>query len=1035
VQRILIPDRWCRAFFICVAGLLALLGVAAWSGWQTGNVVLVQFHPVFAPIHPLSALGLLALSVGWFGLAWRRVWPARIHGALAAAIGLASVLQWIEVGDLGLDRLAPGGTAALQASLTARVALSTGFGFFLAGVGLVLAGALGPQRRPSPWLGILGSALLILGVLGLAGYVFGFARLSQRDAWIRMALHEALAFCATGLALVLQASRQISSLKNAFFRWLPAGVSTCCVAFAVTLWQGVGAQDHARIERLVQAEAARVQQQLQNDLPGQFVPLVQVAGRWGPKGKPADDKLADDAGNYIGQHPGCLAVAWVDANGRFEWLESVQEARHFEEVLFAEGGQGQAFLAQARGRSETTLGRAAEGAGQRRSLLLGYVPIPGAGGLLAVFRLQEMLDAVLNANVAPGFAVSIDEGQRTVYSRLTAEKVHRAGWERHNQVQIGGMAWQVHTWPTPEVMDKERFSLPKWGLAFGFLLIALLALAVRLARTAHRRAQALEAEMAERHLAAKALRASEAKYRSLIENLEQSVFLKDRELHFIAANKQFCQSLGCDEAAIVGKTDFDFFPPDLAEKYRTDDRVVMAEGKRMELEEQNPLDGKLRTVRVVKTPVRDDQGHIIGVLGIFWDVTQERALGLQLRQAQKMEAIGQLAGGIAHDFNNLLTAIMGNLSLMSTRMPTTDPSREFALAAEQASHRAAHLTKQLLGFSRRTLLCSQPTDIKIAMDEVIDILRRTIDPRIHVEVKAAADVWRVQADPTQLNQVLMNLCLNARDAMPEGGYLRLESKNMVLDESDVRMSLEARPGEFVCLRVSDTGHGIPREVRPRIFEPFFTTKGPGQGTGLGLAMVFGIVKQHRGWIDCYSEVNEGTRFDIYLPRATGAAPSTVPAPPPAPPRQGHETILLADDEPMIRNLGRTILEQLGYQVLLAVDGQEAVDIYAREKERIDLVILDLTMPRLSGHDALRRMLTLDPKVCVLFASGYSAEQISEADKDSILGFIGKPYRPNDLAVSVRAALDRCHAVRKRVVALDLAPTPEGNLALMASGAA
>ena len=208
------------------------------------------------------------------------------------------------------------------------------------------------------------------------------------------------------------------------------------------------------------------------------------------------------------------------------------------------------------------------------------------------------------------------------------------------------------------------------------------------------------------------------------------------------------------------------------------------------------------------------------------------------------------------------------------------------------------------------------------------------------------------------------------------------------------------------MRVEDTGHGIAPEIKQRIFEPFFTTKGPGKGTGLGLAMVFGIVKQHEGWIDCYSEVDQGTRFDIYLPRycvphetAAICAPAQLPC-------SGHETILLVDDEPMIRNLGRAILERYGYQVLLAEDGQQAVDIYRHGPESIDLVILDLTMPRLSGHDAFRQLLQLDPDVRVLFASGYSAEHVSEADHERLLGFVGKPYQPQDLARTVRSALDR-----------------------------
>ncbi len=518
-------------------------------------------------------------------------------------------------------------------------------------------------------------------------------------------------------------------------------------------------------------------------------------------------------------------------------------------------------------------------------------------------------------------------------------------------------------------------------------------------------------DITERIRAEEALRASEAKYRTLIENLEQCVFLKDTALRFVAANKRFCQSLNGAEADLVGKTDFDFYPRPLAEKYCAEDQRVLTEGTRLELEVQRLIHGQLRTVRIIKTPVKDAQDRIVGVLGIFWDVTEQRALEAQLRQAQKMEAIGHLAGGVAHDFNNLLTGILGNLSLLVANLPEQDPNRDLVGAVEQAAVRAATLTSQLLGFSRQTLLLPQPIDLRTTIEEVVNLLRRTIDPRIALEVQKAANLWPVLANPGQMNQVLMNLCLNARDAMPEGGRLLLETQNVVLDAHAVRLHLEARPGEFVRLRVSDTGQGIPPEIRAHLFEPFFTTKGPGQGTGLGLAMVFGIVKQHYGWIDYASEVNQGTCFDIYLPRHGQPVQAIPVSPTTKAPQGGQETILLVDDEPMIRSLGQKVLQQYGYHVLLAEDGLQAVEIYPRAARRIDLVILDLTMPRLSGYDTFRQLLQIDPDVRVLLASGYSAEDIPIAEHRRLLGFIGKPYRPADLVRMVRSVLDKASVGR------------------------
>jgi PAS domain S-box-containing protein len=403
-------------------------------------------------------------------------------------------------------------------------------------------------------------------------------------------------------------------------------------------------------------------------------------------------------------------------------------------------------------------------------------------------------------------------------------------------------------------------------------------------------------------------------------------------------------------------------------------------------------------------PVREGDA-IRGAVVTFTDITERKRLEQHLRQAQKMEAIGRLAGGVAHDFNNLLTVITGNLSLVLAGLAPADPQRELLQTVEKAAWRAAELVRQLLGFSRQTVLWLQPTDLNAGVAEVVGILRRTLDPRITVEIQGASDLWAVRADPGQLQQVLLNLCLNARDAMPEGGRLTVETANVILDETGAAAFPEARPGEYVRLRVRDTGQGIAPDLLPRIFDPYFTTKDQGKGTGLGLAMVFGIVQLHHGWIDCTSAVGQGTRFDVYLPRLPAAGAEPVPTAPP-PPAGGSETVLLVDDDTAVRNLGRTMLEKYGYQVLVAEDGERALEVYRAERERIRLVILDLSMPRLSGRDTLRRLREIDPDVPVVFTSGYSAEAPAALEQDQVLGFIPKPYHEQELAHTVRAALDR-----------------------------
>src|SRR5262249_21201881 len=479
-----------------------------------------------------------------------------------------------------------------------------------------------------------------------------------------------------------------------------------------------------------------------------------------------------------------------------------------------------------------------------------------------------------------------------------------------------------HEWPalherTAACLRGEKLSVsPGWqGIRKDGSLIWIQATASRIVWEGKPAICGFLIDVTESRRTEEAVGASEAKYRTLIENLSQSVFLKDKELRFVAANEPFCRSFGRTAQELIGRDDYFLFPRHLADKYRADDRRVLEERRRVEVEEQTLMHGKMRTVQTVKTPVLDVDGQPIGVLGIFWDITEQRNLEAQLRQAHKMEAVGQLAGGIAHDFNNLLTGILGNLALALSDLPEIHPCRDLLVNAEVAAVRAAELTRQLLGFSRRAPLLSRPLYLNPVIPETVRLLRRTFDPRIEVQVQCSPDLWPIQADAGQMGQVLMNLCLNARDAMPRGGCLTLQAANVRLDRAAADQTLEGRPGDFVRLRALDNGKGMTREVRERIFEPFFTTKEPGKGTGLGLAMVFGIVKQHQGWIECQSEVTKGTRFEVYLPAASASVAAPAELPTPASSTSGHETILLADDEEVVGRLGETILKRQGYHVL------------------------------------------------------------------------------------------------------------------------
>ncbi len=515
-------------------------------------------------------------------------------------------------------------------------------------------------------------------------------------------------------------------------------------------------------------------------------------------------------------------------------------------------------------------------------------------------------------------------------------------------------------------------------------------------------------DITERKHAEQALRASEARYRTLIDSLDECVFLKNPDSTYQAGNPVFCAQLGLSESELIGRTDADLFPADIVERFRAADREVLEEGRSVQTSVSLAVAGKPRNYRFNRTPVKNDAGAIVGVLGIGWDVTEQFALEGQLRHVQKMDAVGQLAGGIAHDFNNLLTVILGNLSV-ALAMPALDRSLFEPLRnAEDAGLRAADLTRSLLGFARRAPMQTTPIALRSALEDLVRLVRSTIGPRVSLEIRSIPDLWLVQGDPGQLNQALMNLTLNARDAMPSGGSVRFHLGHFVPDADYLRTHVEARPGEFVCLRVEDTGHGIPDSIRQRVFEPFFTTKEQGKGTGLGLAIVFGIVKSHGGWITCESKPQRGASFRVYLPRHA-AKPEEAASPAGAAPADlktgGGETILVVDDEAMIRHMARAILARAGYEVLLAEDGVRAVEIFQARRRDIALVVLDSIMPRLGGRDTLVELVKLDPSVRVLFSSGYTSEPFHPDEPTQVRGSIPKPYRSEDLVRKVRGILD------------------------------
>jgi PAS domain S-box-containing protein len=502
---------------------------------------------------------------------------------------------------------------------------------------------------------------------------------------------------------------------------------------------------------------------------------------------------------------------------------------------------------------------------------------------------------------------------------------------------------------------------------------------------------------------------------SMLDSVPALVFYKDSENRYLRVNRAFSQMVGKNKDEIEGKTALELFPND-AESHWTMDKSVIETGEpRRDIVSSVSTPGGIRWLRCDKYPHYDEQGHITGIIGFGLDITEARQLQEQVLQSQKMEAVGRLAGGIAHDFNNLLTVILGYSRMSLDRMSQHDPLRGQLAQIEVAGQRAADLTRQLLAFSRKQVLQPEVLDLNPLVKNLEKMLGRLIGEDLALSLHLASDLGHIKADRTQLEQVILNLAVNSRDAMPKGGRLVIETSNAALGPEYCAQHRPVQPGNYVMLAVSDTGVGMSPEVQARMFEPFFTTKELGRGTGLGLSTVYGIVKQSGGYVWIYSEPGKGTTFKIYFPRTDAqVSPQAVPAAPQS--LTGSETILVTEDDQGLRELAATILRKHGYNVLIAEDAAQAEVLSAKHPGPIDLLLTDVVMPLVSGPTLAETLRRQRPGIGVIFTSGYTDQAVSQHGLfPDAKAFLAKPYTPSALAGKVRQALDtrRQKAMEKR----------------------
>jgi PAS domain S-box-containing protein len=500
----------------------------------------------------------------------------------------------------------------------------------------------------------------------------------------------------------------------------------------------------------------------------------------------------------------------------------------------------------------------------------------------------------------------------------------------------------------------------------------------------------------------------EPPFRALVESSPDAVTLLDRAGIVRYENPATSRVLGYPPHQLVGTNAFDLVHPDDLERLTGALSQALDDGAptpTLEFRFRH-CDGSWRTLESLAQPLARDDGDG-GYVVCARDVSDRVRIGDHQRQAHKMEAVAKLAGGVAYDFNNLLTIIVGRSELVLSRMPHDDAIRRNVELIQKTAERAASLTRQLLAFSRRQMLAPKVVDLNQLLGAMAPMLRRLIGDQIDLALLPAETIGRVSVDPGQIEQIVMNLAVNARDAMGEGGRLVIETGNIELDDEYARRNPGARPGLYVMLSVADTGSGMDPETQTHVFEPFFTTKELGKGTGLGLSTVYGMVKQSNGYIALESEPGEGSIFRIYFPRVADAAAPLEPSRPVPPSVRGSETILLVEDEEGVRELVAETLQSQGYRVIEAPHGGHALEICEQHQGRIDLMLTDVVMPQMSGRELAERVRPLRPDMKVMFVSGYTDISIvHHGILEANAPFLPKPFTPDALARKVREVLNR-----------------------------
>ena len=816
-------------------------------------------------------------------------------------------------------------------------------------------------------------------------------------------------------------------------RLLPFFIGAGVIVLTFIICLALSNREQTQSEQKILLTSSSLTANIRSRIISRVEAIARLKNHWAVQEKLGESERREDAEFMLNYILGCRAIGYVDTSLKTRWLAQTSTAT----LQYADLGWAEAILIELgtpADYEQALITHVVRAPGDEKVFLVS-IPIHSGkdldGMIVGVFSVQETIDTILNQTVPIGHSISIFDGHEQIYSRDFTDVHKGKGWKVDSVIPLQNVKWQMEIRPSQALLDQGRSYLPEVILAGGTLMALLLALAILLAQTARTRTaavlvanQEMKREITERKRTEDALRKSEERFRAFVQQSSEGIWCYEAEQPIpitLAASEQielfhrYGYLAECNDAMahmyeassadeLIGARVNDLLPLDEANRQYLE--AFINSGYRMVDAETHEIDkhGHQRfflnnLVGIV------ENGFLLRAWGSQREITERKTLEQQLLQSQRMEAVGRLAGGIAHDFNNLLTAIIGYSDLLLMDLNGNHAARSSAEEVKKAGQRAAGLTRQLLAFSSRQVLKPKVMELNSVVEDMDKMLRRLIGEDIELITVLEGSSGRVKADPGQIEQVIMNLVVNARDAMPRGGKLTIETADIELDDLYTRKHMEVEPGSYVMLAISDTGHGMDKETQSHIFEPFFTTKGAGQGTGLGLSTVYGIIRQSGGNIWVYSEPGRGTTFKVYLPRVEDEADEYEAQACREESNKGSETILLVEDEDSVRRLASEILQMNGYKVFEARRGSEAIEICEREHGPINMMVTDVVMPRMSGPQLADHLAEVRPRMKVLYMSGYTDSSIiNHGVLESSTAFLQKPFTPSSLLNKVREIL-------------------------------